>query len=96
MSTSHTEKSRADSLGDITSFLAFVFTGSALQQLEYGFVLPGTAAAVASLAPVLYVVGVVVTSAIGAVMLLRAVRGPRAERGMFRSRDGIGPAGSRY
>lgn len=80
-----------DSLGGITSFLALVFTGSALQQLQYGFLQPSTAEAVSSLATALYVVGVLLTSVIGALLLIRAVRGPRPDpMAAFPERIGFG------
>lgn len=63
-----------DSLGGITSALALVFTGNALEQLRNGFLLPQTQAAVTSLAIALYLVGIAVTAAIGLLALWVVVR----------------------
>lgn len=63
-----------DSLGGITSTIALIFTGNALQQLQYGFLSPRTQAAVSSLATVLYIIGVVVTAVLGIVALLVVLR----------------------
>jgi RsiW-degrading membrane proteinase PrsW (M82 family) len=76
-----------DSLGGITSVLALVFTGSAVQQLQNGFLLPQTQAAVASLATVLYLVGIAVTAAIGLVALWVVVR---RHRGLLPAASQVG------
>jgi hypothetical protein len=59
-----------DSLGGITSAVALLLTGGAVQQLEHGFLRPETQSAVASLATILYVVGLAIASAIGIIALV--------------------------
>jgi RsiW-degrading membrane proteinase PrsW (M82 family) len=65
-----------DSMGGISSFLALVFTGNALQELQYGFLLPRTAQAASNLASVLYIVGLAVASVLGILALWFALGRP--------------------
>jgi protease PrsW len=63
-----------DSMSTITSLLALLFTGNALQEIRNGFVQASTADAVENLSTVLYVVGLAITSAIGIFTLWRVLR----------------------
>jgi RsiW-degrading membrane proteinase PrsW (M82 family) len=63
-----------DSMGGIASLLAVVVTGNAIPALQYGFLRPGTAAEVSSLASTFYAVGLIVISVIGLVLLWLIVR----------------------
>jgi RsiW-degrading membrane proteinase PrsW (M82 family) len=65
-----------DSMGGISSFLALIFTGNALQELQYGFLLPRTAQAASNLATVLYIVGLAVASVLGILALWFALGRP--------------------
>jgi RsiW-degrading membrane proteinase PrsW (M82 family) len=65
-----------DSMGGISSFLALIFTGNALQELQYGFLLPRTAQAASNLATVLYIVGLAVASVLGVLALWIALGRP--------------------
>ncbi|MCU1586036.1 MAG: protease PrsW [Microbacteriaceae bacterium] len=58
-----------DSMGGISSFLALVFTGNALQQLQYGFLMPRTAQAASNLATTLYIVGLALAAVLGILAL---------------------------
>jgi RsiW-degrading membrane proteinase PrsW (M82 family) len=66
-----------DSLSGISSLLALIFTGNAIQVLRYGFLPAHAAQTVATLAAVLYVVGLVVAGIVGLVALRFAIRGRR-------------------
>jgi RsiW-degrading membrane proteinase PrsW (M82 family) len=66
-----------DSLSGISSLLALIFTGNAIQVLRYGFLPAHAAQTVATLAAVLYVVGLVVAGIVGLVALRLAIRGRR-------------------
>jgi RsiW-degrading membrane proteinase PrsW (M82 family) len=59
-----------DSMGWISSTLALIFTGNGVQQLEHGYILRSTVQAASALAPVLYIVGLLIISAIGVLFLL--------------------------
>ena len=63
-----------DSMGNIAAVLAVVVTGNAAPVLEYGFVRPGTAAAVQDLSAGFYVLGLAVLSGIGIAVLAALVR----------------------
>jgi RsiW-degrading membrane proteinase PrsW (M82 family) len=63
-----------DSSSEIASFLALLFNGKAMQELQDGFLLYRTADAVESLSTVLYIVGIAVTSAVGLVTLWLVLR----------------------
>jgi RsiW-degrading membrane proteinase PrsW (M82 family) len=63
-----------DSMGGIATILAVLVTGNAVPAIEYGFVRPGTAAAVQELWTVFYVGGLAVLSIIGILALLGLVR----------------------
>jgi RsiW-degrading membrane proteinase PrsW (M82 family) len=63
-----------DSMGGLTSILALVVTGNALQELRYGFLRPGTEDTVASLATGFYVAGLVVVSLLGILALRMVMR----------------------
>jgi protease PrsW len=63
-----------DSMGGIAALLAFIATGNAIPALEYGFLRPGTQAAVASLSSSFYVIGLIAVSVIGLVGLRRTLR----------------------
>ncbi|BDZ44771.1 hypothetical protein GCM10025866_06800 [Naasia aerilata] len=63
-----------DSMGGIASFVAVVVTGNAIPALQYGFLRPGTAAEVSTLASTFYAVGLIVISLIGLVLLWLMVR----------------------
>ncbi|GAC1486346.1 MAG: hypothetical protein NVS2B15_00610 [Pseudarthrobacter sp.] len=63
-----------DSMGGIAAILAVVFTGNAVPALEYGFLRPGTDAAVASLSSTFYFGGLIVVSVLGLIGLRLALR----------------------
>jgi protease PrsW len=63
-----------DSMGGIAAVLAVVVTGNAVPALEFGFVRPGTAAAVQELSTVFYIVGLGVLSLIGILVLVALMR----------------------
>ncbi|MFF1876380.1 PrsW family intramembrane metalloprotease [Leifsonia sp. NPDC058230] len=64
-----------DSMSGLASLVAVLVTGNAVQQLtQDGFLLAGTAAAVASLSTVLYIVGLAIVSVVGIVALWRILR----------------------
>ncbi|HEY1530687.1 MAG TPA: PrsW family glutamic-type intramembrane protease [Galbitalea sp.] len=63
-----------DSLSGISSILALVLTGNAIQVLRYGFLSPHAAQTVATLAAVLYIVGLVVVGLVGLLALRLAIR----------------------
>jgi RsiW-degrading membrane proteinase PrsW (M82 family) len=67
-----------DSMGGLTSILALIVTGNALQELRYGFLRPGTEETVASLATGFYVSGLVVVSLLGMLALWLVLRKRRA------------------
>jgi RsiW-degrading membrane proteinase PrsW (M82 family) len=67
-----------DSMGGLTSILALIVTGNALQELRYGFLRPGTEETVASLATGFYVTGLVVVSLLGMLALWLVLRRHRA------------------
>lgn len=69
-----------DSMSSIASLLALVFTGSATQLLEYGFLVRRTAEAVQSLSTLLYICGMAVVSAAGLATLGAVLRRGRAAR----------------
>jgi RsiW-degrading membrane proteinase PrsW (M82 family) len=75
-----------DSMGWISSTLALIFTGNAIQQLEHGYILRSTAYAASNLAPIIYIIGLIITSAIGVLVLMiwarrgRPARRPRVSR----------------
>lgn len=69
-----------DSMSGISSIVALVLTGNAMQVLEYGFLPNGAAQTVSSLATVLYIVGIAVAALIGIIALRLALRPPRSER----------------
>lgn len=58
-----------DSMGFLSAWLAVMFTGGALEELRYGMLLPATAQSLSQLAEVLYVVGLIIISAIGVAVL---------------------------
>jgi RsiW-degrading membrane proteinase PrsW (M82 family) len=63
-----------DSSPVIASFLALLFNGQAMQELENGFLRTTTANAIESLSAVLYVVGLAITSAVGILILWLTLR----------------------
>ncbi len=63
-----------DASGDIASILALIFTGSAVQQLESGFLLPSTARAVQSLSTIIYLVELAIAALIGILTLVFTLR----------------------
>ncbi|GAB3570929.1 hypothetical protein GCM10027405_36170 [Arthrobacter alkaliphilus] len=63
-----------DSMGGIAAVLAVIFTGNAVPVLEYGFLRPGTDAAVASLSSTFYVGGLIIVSVLGLAGLRLALR----------------------
>jgi RsiW-degrading membrane proteinase PrsW (M82 family) len=63
-----------DSAADIASFVAVLFTGDALQQLQNGTLQQSTADRVEALATVFYVVGLAFVSAVGIVTLWLVLR----------------------
>lgn len=63
-----------DSAADIASFVAVLFTGDALQQLQNGTLQQSTADRVEALATLLYVVGLAFVSAVGIVTLWLVLR----------------------
>lgn len=72
-----------DSMSEISSLIALVFTGNAIQVLEYGFLPPGAAQAVAALATSVYIIGIVVLAVLGLLGLWLAVRrGPKEDVGL--------------
>ena len=58
-----------DSMGFLSAWLAVKFTGGALQELQYGMLLPATAQSLSHLAETLYVAGLIIISAIGVAVL---------------------------
>jgi RsiW-degrading membrane proteinase PrsW (M82 family) len=68
-----------DSMGGLTSLLALVVTGNAVQELRYGFLRPGTQEVVATLATGFYVVGLIVVSVLGIAALWLVLRRRRVE-----------------
>ena len=66
-----------DSLSGISSVLALILTGNAIQVLRYGFLPAHAAQTVATLATVLYVAGLVAAGVVGLVALRLAIRGRR-------------------
>jgi hypothetical protein len=63
-----------DSMGTIAGILAVVATGNVVPALEYGFLRPGTAAAVQNLSTVFYIGGIAVLSILGILVLAVLVR----------------------
>ncbi|MGN6405084.1 PrsW family intramembrane metalloprotease [Sinomonas sp.] len=63
-----------DSMGGIAALLAVVVTGNAVPALDYGFLRPGTDAAVSSLSSIFYFVGLAVVAVAGLVSLRLALR----------------------
>lgn len=63
-----------DSMGGIAALLAVIFTGNAVPALDYGFLKPGTDAAVGSLSSIFYLGGLVIVSALGLTGLRLALR----------------------
>jgi RsiW-degrading membrane proteinase PrsW (M82 family) len=63
-----------DSMSGIASLLALVFTGNAMVVLENGFLPPSAAAAVSSLATILYIAGIAVAAAIGILVIWLLLR----------------------
>lgn len=63
-----------DSMGGIAALLAVVLTGNAVPALEYGFLRPGTDAAVSSLSSLFYFVGLAVVAVVGLISLRLALR----------------------
>jgi RsiW-degrading membrane proteinase PrsW (M82 family) len=63
-----------DSLSGISSILALLFSGHAIQVLQYGFLSQHAAHTVAILATVLYVIGLIAAGVIGLVALRIALR----------------------
>jgi RsiW-degrading membrane proteinase PrsW (M82 family) len=59
-----------DSTSVIAAALAYLFTGTSPQALEHGLVPPDATATVSALATALYVIGIVVVSLIGVVILI--------------------------
>ena len=60
-----------DSMSGITSLLALLLTGTTINDMRFGFIPAGSVAAAASIGSVLYVVGVIVTAALGIFVLWR-------------------------
>ncbi|MHA7985641.1 PrsW family intramembrane metalloprotease [Rathayibacter sp. CAU 1779] len=58
-----------DSMSFISTWLAVKFTGSALTQLTYGFLLPSTAQEISSLTQTFYFIGLIVISVLGVLVL---------------------------
>jgi RsiW-degrading membrane proteinase PrsW (M82 family) len=63
-----------DSMGGIAALLAVVVTGNAVPALDYGFLRPGTDAAVSSLSSIFYFLGLAVVAVAGLVSLRLALR----------------------
>jgi RsiW-degrading membrane proteinase PrsW (M82 family) len=63
-----------DSASEIAAIIALISTGSAVQQLENGFLLPRTAAAVQSLSTILYIVELAIAAAVGILTLVFILR----------------------
>lgn len=63
-----------DSSSEIAAYLALIFNGQAMQELQGGFILTSTEDAIKGLATALYVVGLVITSAVGVLVLWRVLR----------------------
>ncbi|MFF9565679.1 PrsW family intramembrane metalloprotease [Leifsonia sp. NPDC014704] len=72
-----------DSMGEISSVIALLANGSALLELQYGFLLPQTAETVRSMAAVLYIGGIALTSAVGVTALWRVLRNSGPQRNFF-------------
>ncbi len=66
-----------DSMSGISSVVALVLTGNAMQALAYGFLTPSAAQAVAALATSVYVVGIAGVAALGILALWLALRPDR-------------------
>ncbi|GAC1489898.1 MAG: hypothetical protein NVS2B15_08090 [Pseudarthrobacter sp.] len=73
-----------DSMGGISAILAVIFTGNAVPALEYGFLRPGTDAAVASLSSTFYAGGLIVVSALGLIGLRLALSHHQTRNGRSR------------
>ncbi|GAA4380967.1 PrsW family glutamic-type intramembrane protease [Paeniglutamicibacter cryotolerans] len=63
-----------DSLGGLTTLLALLITGTTIADLKFGFITAGSQAHAASLASILYVVGIVITAVIGILVLWLILR----------------------
>lgn len=63
-----------DSMSGITAIIALLLTGTTVQELSFGFIPSGSAQAAETLASVLYVIGVIVASALGVMMLWLILR----------------------
>jgi RsiW-degrading membrane proteinase PrsW (M82 family) len=80
-----------DSMSGITAIIALLLTGTTVQELTFGFIPAGSAAAAETLASVLYVVGVIVASALGIVTLWWILRHYRRVENARRSSPGVPP-----
>jgi RsiW-degrading membrane proteinase PrsW (M82 family) len=67
-----------DSMSGISSVLALIVTGNAMQALAYGFLPANAAQAVAALATTIYVIGIAIVAILGVVALFLALRRRRA------------------
>ena len=63
-----------DSASDIAAIIALISTGTAVQQLENGFLLPRTAAAVQSLSTILYIVELAIAALVAILALVFILR----------------------
>ena len=78
-----------DASSEIAAIIALIFTGSAVQQLQNGFLLPRTAAAVQSLSLVLYIVALAISAVVGILTLVLVLRHYRKRE---RALEGASPA----
>ena len=63
-----------DSASEVAAFIALLLNGEAMQELQNGFLAPRTAGSVAAVSTMLYIIGLVVTSAVGIVTLWLVLR----------------------